>query len=241
MACLLTILPTAAIPGEFQVSPIRLDLGKTARSGVITVSNVGSGKVNLQIRATEWTQDRAGKDLYSETSDIVYFPRIISLEKGDAQVIRVGMKGAPPVSEKTYRLYIEEIPEPNRAEAGKTQVAIAIRFGVPIFIKPVNERLKGLVDPITVVKGAATAHVSNAGNVHFRITTVAITGTTADGQEVFAKEIKGWYLLAGAERSYSEPIPPDVCRRLEQIQFVVKADELTITGSHPVYKEMCFP
>ncbi len=218
-----------------------LDLGKTAKSGVITVSSVGNDKVNLQVQATEWTQTREGKDIYTETSEIVYFPRIISLEKGEAQVIRVGMKGVPPATEKTYRLYIQEIPEPKKAEKGKVQVAIAIRFGVPIFIKPENENLKGMIDTITVAKGTATALVKNTGNVHFKITTVTVTGKTAEGQEVFSEEIKGWYLLAGASREYAAPLPQDVCGRLEQIQFVVKTEELTITGSHPVYKEMCLP
>jgi len=235
------MLPVVAAAGEFQVSPIRLDLGKTAKSGVVTVSNVGNEKINLQVQSTEWKQDNKGKDQYSASTDIVYFPKIIMLDKGDSQMIRVGMKGAPPQSEKTYRLYIEEIPQPRKAEKGKAQVAIAIRFGVPIFIKPASESLKGQIDPITVVKGTATALVRNTGNVHFRITTVTITGSTADGQKIFTKEIKGWYLLAGAERSYSEPIPPDVCRRLEQIQFDIKADLLTLSGTHQINKEMCLP
>jgi hypothetical protein len=47
---------------------------------VITVSNV-EDKVNLQVKAMQWKQDDKGKDAYSDTTDIVYFPRIISLEK----------------------------------------------------------------------------------------------------------------------------------------------------------------
>ncbi len=238
---IITIYPAMVIAGEFQVSPIRLDLGKTAKSGVVTVINVGDEKMNLQVQSSEWKQDNKGSDEYTASTDIVYFPKIISLDKGDSQMIRVGMKGVPPPSEKTYRLYIEEIPQPRRAEKGKAQVAIAIRFGVPIFIKPVSESLKGLIDQITVVKGTATALVRNTGNVHFRITTVTITGSTADGQKILTKEINGWYLLAGAERSYSEPIPPDVCRRLDQIQFDIKADVLTLSGTHKINKEMCLP
>ncbi len=241
IVCSAALLPAAVNAGEFQVSPIRLDLGKTAKSGVITVSNVGSEKVNLQVQATEWTQDKNGKDIYSETSDIVYFPRIISLEKGDAQVIRVGMKGAPPTSEKTYRLYIQEIPEKKKTEKGKVQVAIAIRFGVPIFIKPGDDNLKGAIDTVSVAKGTAKVLVKNTGNTHFKITTITFTGKTADGKEIFSKEIQGWYLLAGASREYAAPLTPDVCGRLEQLQFVVTAEELTLTGSHPVYKEMCLP
>lgn len=237
----ITMYPAMVIAGEFQVSPIMMNLGKTAKSGVITVSNVGDEKINLQVQASEWMQDKEGKDHYSESTDIVFFPKIISLEKGDSQLIRVGMKGAPPQSEKTYRLYIEEIPQPKKADKGKAQVAIAIRFGVPIFIKPTSESLKGLIDHVTVEKGTATALVRNTGNVHFKITSVTVTGKTAGGQEVFSKEIQGWYLLAGAERSYSVPMPKEVCSKLEQIQFDIKAEALTLSSSRPMHKEMCLP
>lgn len=235
------LLPAIASGGEFQVSPIMMDLGKTTKSGVITVTNMGNEKINLQVQATEWKQDAAGKDSYTKTADIVYFPKIISLEKGDAQIIRVGMKGAPPAIEKTYRLYIQEIPQPKKAEKGKAEVAIAIRFGVPIFIKPPDENLKGVIESVTLTEGTAKAVLKNTGNVHFKITTVSVTGLTADGREQFSKEIKGWYLLAGAAREYGTPVPHDVCNKLERIRFDIKAEGVSLSGSHPVQKEMCLP
>lgn len=234
-------LPIIGRAGEFQVSPIMLDLGKTAKSGVITVSNVGNEKVNLQVEATEWKQNSAGKDVYTKTGDIVFFPKIISLEKGDAQVIRIGMKGMPPEIEKSYRLYIQEIPQPKKAEKGKAEIGIAIRFGAPIFIKPADEEMKGIIENISLTKGTAKSTVKNSGNVHFKITTVTITGKSAAGEAVFSKEIQGWYLLAGAVREYSAPVPMDVCDKLDQIQFDIKADGFTLSGSDPVHKENCRP
>lgn len=234
-------LPAIAAAGEFQVSPIMLDLGKAARSGAITVSNVGNETINLQVEATEWKQDSAGKDAYTKTGDIVFFPKIISIEKGDAQLIRVGMKGMPPETEKSYRLYIQEIPLPKKTEKGKAEIGIAIRFGVPIFIKPVNEEMKGVIENGSMTKGTAKCIVKNSGNVHFKITTVAITGKSAAGESVFSKEIQGWYLLPGAAREYSAPVPKDVCNKLDQIQFAVKAEGLTLSGSYPVDEEMCRP
>lgn len=241
--CSLSLAQSAVAAGEFQVSPIRLDLGKTAKSGAITVSNMGNEKVNLQIQSVSWQQDAGGKDVYKETSDIVYFPKIVSLEKGDAQLIRVGMKGAAPESEKAYRLYIQEIPEPQKGgkKDGKTQVAISIRFGVPIFVKPENEILKGAIEEITAIKGAVTARVRNAGNTHFKILTVTVKGLAQDGREVFSRDLQGWYLLAGAARSYSETIPRDECSRITQMRVDVKAEELTFFGTHPVQREMCLP
>jgi len=243
LACSMTILPGLSAAGEFQVSPIMLDLGKTKKSGTITVSNVGTDKINLQIQATEWKQDTEGKDLYSETNDIIYFPKIVSVDKGDSQLIRVGIKEGLIAHEKAYRLYIQEIPHPGKTSSDKAkfQIAVMIRFGVPIFIKPAVENLKGMVEPVTVARGTATAVVKNAGNVHFRITKVVVRGRTPDGQEAFSRELDGWYLLAGAAREYSVPVPQDVCNKLALIEVSVKAEELTFSGVHSITKEMCHP
>ena len=70
-----------AYPGEWRVSPIRLDFDKGIKSGVITISNDSAEKVHLQINEVEWTQDSEGKDKYVETSDLVYFPKIMILDK----------------------------------------------------------------------------------------------------------------------------------------------------------------
>ena len=243
LACSMAVLPVLAAAGEFQVSPIMLDLGKANKSGTITVNNAGTDKINLQVQAMEWKQDAEGKDHYSETNDIIYFPKIVTVDKGDSQLIRVGIKEGLTEREKTYRLYIQEIPDPGKAapNKGKFQIAVMIRFGVPIFIKPLSENLKGIVDAVTVAKGTATAVVKNTGNVHFKITTVTIRGRMPDGQEVFSKELQGWYLLAGAVREYSAAIPQDVCVKLAQIEVSVKAEESTFSGVQSITKEMCHP
>jgi len=243
LTCSLAIMPVFAFAGEFQVSPITLDLGKTNKSGTITVTNVGTEKINLQIQAMEWKQDAEGKDLYSETNDIIYFPKIVSVDKGDSQLTRVGIKEGLSEREKTYRLYIQEIPDQGKKapDKGKFQIAVMIRFGVPIFIKPAIENLKGMVGPVAVAKGTATAVVKNTGNVHFKIATVTIRGMMPDGQEAFSKELQGWYLLAGAEREYSAPVPSDVCLKLAKIEVIVKSEELTFSGIQSITKEMCHP
>ena len=65
----------AAYAGHFGVSPIRLDLDKGTRTGVIAVSNDGDKPLDFQARAMLWTQDAAGQDRYEDTQALVYFPR----------------------------------------------------------------------------------------------------------------------------------------------------------------------
>lgn len=85
------IIPSIAFSGEFRVTPIRLDFDRGTKSGVITIVNEGSDKLNVQMKAFEWTQNADGKDQYTETNDIIFFPRIMALEKNTEKILRAGI------------------------------------------------------------------------------------------------------------------------------------------------------
>src|SRR4030043_2324751 len=103
------LTPCAVLSGEFRVTPIRLDFDRGTKSGVITIVNEAGEKLNVQMKAFEWTQNPDGKDQYTETNDIIFFPRIMSLEKSEEKILRAGIKIPATMREKTYRLFIEEI------------------------------------------------------------------------------------------------------------------------------------
>ncbi len=236
---LLTWGQAAVWAGEFRVTPIRLEFDGRSKSGAITVINEGQGKITLQVSASQWTQDQDGKDVYTETTDIVYFPKIMTLAGGEQRVIRAGIKGPQPLREKTYRLFIEEIPEAKKPEGN--QITIAIRFAPPLFVKPLAESASGVINKFELAKGVATAVVQNTGTVHATITAVTIKGHAVDGGEVFSKEIAGWYLLSGASRPYIAEIPRNICAKLGAILVNVTADKFTLTEKRNVRPEMCSP
>ena len=229
-----------AYSSEWRVAPIRLDFDQGTKSGVITVSNDSSEKVHLQIKAAEWVQDAEGKDKYSDTSDLVYFPKIMILDKNEEKVLRTGIKASSVEKEKTYRLFIEEIPQPSKAEGAS--VAVAIRFGVPIFIKPEKEEVRGAIEKIEMSKGVLKAVVKNSGNVHLMIVSINIKGNNKEGNEVYSKELSGWYLLNGSSRTYSTDIPQDKCKELEKVSIEVRTkEEINFNRKLDVDKEMCQP
>ncbi len=238
--CLVSVLlPLSVLAGEWRVSPISLDLGKDARSGVITISNDAAEKLNVQMKAMEWTQDAEGKDVYTDTNDIIFFPKIMTLEKKEERIIRIGMKSPALSREKTYRLYVEEIPEPRKAQT--TSVAIAIRFGVPIFVKPLKEEQKGEISALTMSKGALTAVVKNTGTTNFRITSLVIKGINGKGEQSFATELPGWYLLSGATRSHATTLSREACINTNKIEAEVKTTTISLSGKLDVDKAQCSP
>lgn len=226
-----------AFSGQWSVSPISLEFDNRVKTNAVTVTNEGANKLHVQLKAYEWTQDSEGKDLYKETKDIIYFPRIMILGPKEKRIVRVGIKMPVTGVEKTYRLYMEEIPGPSVDEG--VNVAIAIRFRIPIFVKPVKEEMAGKIESISLSESNLHIGVKNSGNVHFKIESFIIKGAGSDQSEIFSRKLNGWYLLSGKSRNHTTSIPLEICSVMQDIQIEIKTDQLTLRGSKSIERSMC--
>lgn len=204
---------------DFSVMPTRADLKPNAMSETITVVNHAPAPLRVDVRLVEWTQDAQGQDVYKETGDLVYFPRQMEVPSESRRVVRVGARSPAGVMERTYRLFIEELPPPVPAQA-RAQVAVSFRFGVPVFLSPAIPRAESVIGEPTLAQGKLSVVVKNTGNVHLRVNTMKVS----DGAS-FVQETQGWYTLAGAQRTYSIDLPKDACRRARMLDL-----SLTIEG-----------
>lgn len=241
LICILLIffIPHITHPGEFRVAPIRLVFDRGTKSGVITITNEGEKKLHVQMKAFEWNQDAEGKDQYVETNDIIFFPRMMILDKKEERILRAGIKIPATTKEKTYRLFIEETPQPKKEEG--VNIAIAIRFGVPLFAKPFKEVIKGVIENIELSKALLNVRVKNIGNVHFTIHVINIKGKNSNGEEIFSKELSGWYLLNNVSRNYMAPIPEELCKNISKLDIEVKTNRFNMNGALDVVQAMCLP
>lgn len=228
-------VPLAAVAGSFGVSPIRIELGAQARTGAITVTNDDAAALRTQIRLVQWSQDDSGKDVYTPSEELVFFPRLMTMGSNEQRLVRVGLRGPALEREKTYRLFIEELPPPPEPGAdGASRVAIAVSFGVPIFLRPAQEQPAGVIERLELGPGKLLVRVRNTGNVHFRISAISARG---DGG--FAAETAGWYLLAGAAREYELPIDARQCAQLQRLSVLVATDRTELRGELPVDPSKC--
>ena len=234
------LIPSIAITGEFRVSPIKLVFESGVKSGIINVVNEGEETLQVQMKAFEWTQDAEGKDQYAETNDLIFFPRMMTINKNEERILRAGIKAQPVAREKTYRLFIEEIPGPRKEQQG-SQVQVAIRFGVPIFIKPLKEEVQGNIGGIEMKGEKLQFAIKNTGSSHFIIQSILIKGKDIKGVENFSKELSGWYLLTGVKRTYETSISKEVCQGMSKLEIEVKADQLSLSGKLDVDNKMCLP
>lgn len=234
------VFALSAFGGEFAVSPVRVDLGAGARSGALIVRNEGKEKLGFQMQLMEWRQDASGKDEYVDTQALVFFPKLMSVEPEKEGLIRVGVRSPAGDTERTYRLFINELPGAKRPEEQKgAQVNFLIRFGAPIFVAPLQPRDELAVETFGLSKGTVALTARNSGNRHQVIQGVHLTGLDSAGTEVFTTTLADRYLLAGSVKSFSASVPPAQCARMVSLAVEVRTDKLTSARKLDVLPAMC--
>ena len=239
LALIVALLAAPAPAAEFSVTPIRLYFERGARSAAVTVSNDDTRPLRMQLRLVEWTQDAEGKDVHRDSDELIYFPRMMTVPPGEKRLVRVGLKTPAGAAERTYRLYLDELPGESRPAA--SGLNFTIRFALPVFLPAaVDAPPRGAIESVTLHEGKLRVAVRNAGNRHFRI--ASVTARSEQGEKRgFAAEAAGWYLLAGASRVHAIEIPAESCRDLRRIDVTVKAEELSLEGGLDVDPGMCAP
>lgn len=233
LAPVLLLAAGLAPAGEFSVTPIRVELKPGAMTETIAITNHAPQKLRVSVKLLEWTQDAAGRDVYKDSSDLVYFPRQLEIEPEGKRLVRVGLKSPAGVAERTYRLFIEEEPEP-AADPARSQVSFYFRFGVPVFLAPAVPKPQPEADSPTLGQGKLSVVVRNPGNQHFRLVKVVFS----DGAG-YSKEVGGWYSLAGSQRTYSAAIPVEVCRQARTLRVTLEGEGFRLERSLDVDPANC--
>jgi len=241
----MAVFISQAIAADFQIQPMTMELSSRVKSGVFSVINTGGEKIDFQVSAKEWNQDEKGKDVYADTKELVFFPKVMSVEPNSQRAIRIGLRTPPSAKEKTYRLFVQEIPTPKKmtdADAPKNikaGVTIAFRFSMPIFVKPLKPQESYVIDKIEMSNGAVKAVLKNTGNAHVKLRAVKFSGKAADGKELFSKEVAGWYILNGLSIPYEAAVPKDICEKLATIDVDSRTESGAVNGNLNVQKSMC--
>ena len=176
LGLLLGLVPLAVGASSLDVEPIRV----TFQAGgsnitVMTLSNAGDAAATVQLEPVAWSQDK-GEDVYTPTHDLLATPPIFTVQPHQKQVIRVGLRTSPdPKLEKSYRLYLQEVPGPQQLKG--FGVVMALRIGVPVFVEPltpVKAELKWSAKRVSDKELDLTA--TNTGGVHVQIRQVTLSG-----------------------------------------------------------------
>lgn len=237
----LCLAPSRAFSADFTVNPITLFFDAKQKTTVLTIANNSDQPLTLQVTTVAWSQDNEGKDVYSPTGDIIVFPKIFTVEKGQQRLVRIGARVSPASKERTYRVYMEEVKPSEGEELRGAMLTTLMKVGVPVFISAVKALPEGKIDKAGISNGALSFSVVNKGNLHFMMRGVKVEGFDKEGTQVFRKDFSGWYLLSEMIRKFSAEVPREICKKMTTLKIEVTTDILSLRESLSVLPEMCSP
>jgi len=197
-------IAAGAQAGSLTVNPVIVTLDDKTHSAALTVKNEGDEARVIQTELVRWTQ-KDGADLQSPTRDILVNPPMATLQPGQTQTVRIGLKrGADNAQELAYRLFVTEVPPPSDFSTG---LRIALRLGIPVYVLPrAKQSAKLGWQAARSQNGKLLLTVLNDGNCHLRVNSFKIIDA-GTGRALGASKSGSFTLLAGQARQYSLALP----------------------------------
>lgn len=209
----------------FRLSPLKLFFDADSSSTSLKISNDGNQKVHLQLEAMAWNQDEFGEDRYTPTRDLIFFPKILSVDANSEHIVRVGYQGVPAHGvEKSYRLFVQELP---LETPGKARMKFAVRMSIPVFVRAAGDAQTWNVGFVGLVGHGLDIRVSNTGNRFLMVGALQAIGRDQKGEEVFRSEDTGWYVLAGKARGFVLPVTIASCEKAVTLEVEVTVSKDT--------------
>lgn len=235
---LITLYPGALCwAGGFQVYPIRVFLNASESSTLMTVRNDGSERLRLQVSVMAWDQNKQGEMILNPTEDIIFYPTLLTINPGDQRNLRVGTHTKEVSKEKSYRIFVEELPPNEKLQS--SGVRFLTKVSIPIFLQPRKVETKGTIDQLTMRKGELSFDIKNDGNVHIQPREIRIKGTSPDGGVQLDRKIPGWYVLSGGHREYRIDVQKNECLKIKDLKVEFEVNEKPVNESYSVPADAC--
>ena len=206
-ACLLPVLPMAANAADVTLMPVTVKLDRANDRATVQVMNNGNEPVLMQAEAIAWNRV-GGLDIDGPTTDLIVNPPVFTVQPGQTQVLRLGMRrNQERTEEGTYRIVLREVPMPRPSDdltvAGSVRVLVALR--VPVYVAPTQIK-KGEQWKLTrAANGELLAQVANTGNVHLKVAELRLAGENGEALAKVAQKGSNSVIFPGEQRTFRLP------------------------------------
>ncbi|MBV1704217.1 MAG: molecular chaperone [Hyphomicrobiales bacterium] len=160
-----------AVAASLEIAPVLVDVPAPGAAGIVNLRNAGTTPLNAQVRVFRWTQTH-GVDLYDATGAVVASPPLLTMPPGSTYALRVVRVSTAPIDgEESYRVVIDELPDPTHATSG---VRLALRYLVPAFFEPATFGPPKLTWTYSKSGGALKLTARNDGGRRVRISALVL-------------------------------------------------------------------
>jgi len=191
---------------------------------MVVVTNRSQGPVRFHITAFAWDESVDGEMVLKPTNELMFFPALLTLNPNESRNLRVGTNLKPGATEKTYRLFVQQLPALATAETQGSAVGMVTRMGLPVFVEAAAPKVIPSLSALSVHGSQVYFNVNNTGTTHFRPEKIVVN--VKNGKEVVHTEkMGGWYVLAGRARRYVVTLPAEACLRIKSLEVELTLDE----------------
>ncbi len=222
------LFPSDSISATFTINPIKLFFGAGKKTDIVSITNNSEEALSMQITALSWDQDEEGRRVLTPSNDLIVFPKIFTVEKGENRLVRVGIRIPPGLKEKPYRLYFEELPMP-RGDKGGVSLRTLLKIGISVYLTPVELNRSGKIEDVRLSDGKLFFRITNSGNAHVNLKSITIEGKDGSGATVFTRDVSGRALLAGRSKPFSEELSKVDCNKISHLH-------INVITAHPLEK-----
>ena len=171
--------------------------------------------------AFSWSQSPTGEMQLDPTEDILFFPSLLEIAPGETRKIRVATDLPPETVEKSYRLFVDELPSATPNPSG--MIRVLTRLGIPVFLQPNTPEARPQLS-VHVQRGHLLVTLANHGNSYLLAQSVRVIGRDGEGKTALEQDLPAWYVLAHGRRNYDVTIDAAACAKLRDLSAVTKTD-----------------
>ena len=241
LTSVLSTLPAPVAAATYTVNPTRVYLSARTTSALMTLKNESGTPLRMQLRAQRWDQSRSGEMQLAPTDDLIVFPTLLTLAPGEERKVRVATTATFGQVERSYRLYVEELPSTAAETPDGASVRILTRMGIPVFLQPARPTATAVLRGLGMSDGALAFELANSGNTHYIPESIVVRGFTAAGQPVGEWPLSGWYVLAGGVREFSLKVERPACDKVRSLLVEVTIGQTRLKGPLTTPGGACAP
>jgi len=213
------LLVNEAGAAGLSVTPISLDFVATPVQA-LWLSNTGTDTLNAQLRVFAWSQ-ADGNDQLTPSRDLVVSPPMIALQPGQRQLVRVIRSGAVGPGERSYRILVDELPDPMKPAQG---LQFVMQFSIPVFSGAETSSVPQLDWRLERVDGKLVLATDNHGSGRAKITDLKVM--TADGRVLQQRPGLVGYVLAGNSRRWPITLGEKEAIAASEIQIRMNGEDV---------------
>lgn len=189
--------------GALRVQPISLEIPAPGQTGTVTLRNEGRWPVTVQARIFRWSQSGGAQDELTATRSVVASPPAVTLKPGADYVLRVVRSAKTPVGkEETYRLLVDELPDPKRMRNGA--VALTVRQSIPVFFFSPTASQAKVSWSVRQENGRLVVQATNAGDRFLRVADLMVKNKA--GATIAQQKGLAGYVLGNSTRTWVLPM-----------------------------------